>query len=61
MKPFLLWTIAFCLATAGAASAQPFPANEAGVTMGHLHLNSRDVAANKKIFVAIQLTENCLN
>src|ERR1700677_446704 len=38
---------------AGAASAQPFPPNEAGVTMGHLHLNSRDVEANKKIFVAM--------
>jgi catechol 2,3-dioxygenase-like lactoylglutathione lyase family enzyme len=38
---------------AGAASAQAFPPNEAGVTMGHWHLNSRDVAANKKIFVAL--------
>jgi catechol 2,3-dioxygenase-like lactoylglutathione lyase family enzyme len=36
---------------AGAAFAQAFPPNEAGVTMGHLHLNSRDVEANKKIFV----------
>lgn len=38
---------------AGAASAQPFPFNEAGVTNGHWHLNSRDVAANEKIFVAM--------
>jgi catechol 2,3-dioxygenase-like lactoylglutathione lyase family enzyme len=53
MKRILLWTIALCLAMAGAASAQPFPANEVGVTMGHLHLNSRDVEANKKIFVAM--------
>ena len=37
----------------GAASAQPFTPNEAGVTMGHWHLNSRDVEANKKVFVAL--------
>ena len=34
---------------AGTASAQPFPFNEAGVTNGHWHLNSKDVAAKKKI------------
>ena len=33
--------------------AQPMPFNDAGVTMGHWHLNSRDVEANKKIFVAM--------
>jgi catechol 2,3-dioxygenase-like lactoylglutathione lyase family enzyme len=38
---------------AGAALAQAMPANEAGVTMGHWHLNSRDIEANKKIFVAM--------
>ena len=38
---------------AGTALAQPAPPNEAGVTMGHWHLNSRDVEANKKIFVAL--------
>jgi catechol 2,3-dioxygenase-like lactoylglutathione lyase family enzyme len=38
---------------AGAAFAQTFPPNEAGVTLGHLHLNSRDVEANKKIFVGM--------
>src|SRR5215475_13007088 len=37
----------------GTAWAQPAPPNEAGVTMGHWHLNSRDVEANKKIFVAL--------
>jgi catechol 2,3-dioxygenase-like lactoylglutathione lyase family enzyme len=37
----------------GMAWAQAFPANEAGVTMGHWHLNTRDVEANKKIFVAL--------
>jgi catechol 2,3-dioxygenase-like lactoylglutathione lyase family enzyme len=38
---------------AGAAWAQPYTPNEAGVTMGHWHLNSRDIEANKKIFVAL--------
>ena len=37
----------------GNAFAQPAPPNELGVTMGHWHLNSRDVEANKKIFVAL--------
>ena len=36
---------------AGSAFAQAAPPNEAGVTMGHL--NSRDVEANKKLFVAL--------
>ena len=38
---------------AGTAAAQPFPFNAAGVTNGHWHLNSRDVAANEKIFVGM--------
>lgn len=38
---------------AGSAFAQAFPPNEAGVTMGHWHLNSKDVEANKKFFVAL--------
>jgi catechol 2,3-dioxygenase-like lactoylglutathione lyase family enzyme len=33
--------------------AQPAPFNELGVTMGHWHINSRDVQANKKIFLAM--------
>ena len=37
----------------GAAAAQPYTPNEAGVTNGHWHLNSRDVEANQKIFVAM--------
>ena len=47
---------ALCLVTslaAGTAFAQPYAPNEAGVTMGHWHLNSKDVAANKKIFLAM--------
>jgi catechol 2,3-dioxygenase-like lactoylglutathione lyase family enzyme len=38
---------------AGTAVAQTMPPNETGVTMGHLHLNSRDVEANKKIFAGM--------
>jgi catechol 2,3-dioxygenase-like lactoylglutathione lyase family enzyme len=48
-----LWVMS--LVTSGTAWAQAaiFPPNEAGVTMGHWHLNSRDVEANKKILVAM--------
>ena len=38
---------------AGTAAAQPAPFNEIGVTMGHWHLISKDVEANKKIFLAM--------
>jgi catechol 2,3-dioxygenase-like lactoylglutathione lyase family enzyme len=38
---------------AGAAFAQTLPPNETGVTMGHLHLNSADIAANAKIFAGM--------
>jgi catechol 2,3-dioxygenase-like lactoylglutathione lyase family enzyme len=38
---------------AGAAWGQPYKPNDAGVTMGHWHLNSRDIEANKKIFIAL--------
>ena len=44
----MMWMLA-----AGTAWAQAFPANEAGVTMGHWHLNTRDVEANRKIFVGM--------
>jgi catechol 2,3-dioxygenase-like lactoylglutathione lyase family enzyme len=44
--------LASTLAT-GTAVAQPAPFNDAGVTMGHWHIASRDVQANKKIFVAM--------
>ena len=46
-----LW-LASMVAT-GTAVAQPLPFNEAGVTMGHWHIASRDVQANKKIFIAM--------
>jgi catechol 2,3-dioxygenase-like lactoylglutathione lyase family enzyme len=38
---------------AAAAFAQAMPPNADGVTMGHLHLNSRDIEVNKKIFVGM--------
>ena len=37
----------------GTAWAQPYAPNDMGVTMGHWHLNSADVEANKKIFVGM--------
>ena len=37
----------------GAAWAQPYAPNDAGVTNGHWHLNSRDVAANKHILLSM--------
>jgi catechol 2,3-dioxygenase-like lactoylglutathione lyase family enzyme len=39
--------------TPGTAAAQLAPFNEAGVTMGHWHIASKDVEANKKLFLAI--------
>ena len=46
-----LWLVS-ALAT-GAAWAQPYTPNDAGVTNGHWHLNSRDVAANKHILLSM--------
>jgi len=37
----------------GAAVGQPAPFNDVGVTMGHWHIISKDVEANKKIFTAM--------
>ena len=46
--------LSFALAlTAGTAAAQPAPFNEIGVTMGHWHIASKDVEANKKLFLAM--------
>ncbi|MBI2186529.1 MAG: VOC family protein [Acidobacteria bacterium] len=41
------------LAGTGLAEAQAFPPNEMGVTMGHWHLNTRDIEAHKTIFVTM--------
>ena len=53
MMRALLCTIPAWLLVIGTAWGQAYPPNEAGVTMGHWHLNSRDVEASKKIFVAM--------
>ena len=45
-------SLLFMLVTS-AAVAQVAPPNAMGVTMGHWHLNSRDIEANKKILVAM--------
>src|SRR5436853_3151115 len=39
--------------TARTAAAQPAPFNQTGVTMGHWHIASKDVEANKKLFLAM--------
>ena len=49
---FAALTIVSTLA-AGTAAAQPAPFNAVGATMGHWHLASRDVEANKKLFQAM--------
>ena len=46
-----LWLVS--ILAAGTAVAQPAPFNEVGLTMGHWHFASRDVQANKKIFVGM--------
>ncbi len=51
-----LW-VASVLVT-GTAVAQYVPFNEVGVTMGHWHIASRDVEANKNLFVAMGGTPN---
>ena len=53
VKKLLLAVWVISLLVPALASAQPFPVNAAGVTNGHWHLNSRDIEANKKIFVAM--------
>src|SRR6185295_3752230 len=39
--------------TAGGVAAQPAPYNATGVTFGHWHLASKDIEANKKLFLAM--------
>src|SRR5437870_9282867 len=54
VKTSLLTALVLILVlTAGTAAAQPAPFNEAGVTMGHWHIISKDVEANKKLFLAM--------
>jgi catechol 2,3-dioxygenase-like lactoylglutathione lyase family enzyme len=51
-KVFVALLLASAL-TAGTAAGQPAPFNEVGLTMGHWHLASKDVEANKKLFLAM--------
>lgn len=57
MKEWTRRTVTVFLATwvlaAATAVAQPAPFNEIGVTMGHWHIISKDVEANKKLFLAM--------
>jgi catechol 2,3-dioxygenase-like lactoylglutathione lyase family enzyme len=54
-KTILAILCALVASTSGTAWAQAaiFPPNALGVTMGHWHLNSKDVEATKKILVAM--------
>jgi catechol 2,3-dioxygenase-like lactoylglutathione lyase family enzyme len=53
MKALIAASLLASSLTTGTTFAQTMPPNQTGVTMGHLHLNSRDVDANKKIFVGM--------
>src|ERR1041385_8529162 len=54
MKRHLLVALAIAATLVAApASAQLAPYNAAGATMGHWHIASKDVEANKKLFVAM--------
>jgi catechol 2,3-dioxygenase-like lactoylglutathione lyase family enzyme len=46
----ILWLVS---GLAGGAAAQPAAFNEAGVTMGHWHIASKDLETNKKLFLAM--------
>jgi catechol 2,3-dioxygenase-like lactoylglutathione lyase family enzyme len=49
---FIVLLLALALTTS-TMTAQPAPFNDTGVTMGHWHIISRDVEANKKLFLAM--------
>lgn len=53
MKTLISILTVAALASLSTAFAQISPGNEMGVAMGHLHLNVRDVEANKKFFVTL--------
>jgi len=53
MKTLIAGLLFASTLAATSAVAQPAPFNEVGVTMGHWHLASKDVEANKKIFVGM--------
>src|SRR3954451_18919282 len=53
MKALIAGVLLAAPTMAGPAAAQPAPYNDVGVTMGHWHLISKDVEANKKIFLGM--------
>ena len=53
MKALLLALSVAVIIVSAPTSAQSMSPNEAGVTMGHWHLNSKDIAANKAYFVTL--------
>ena len=52
MNRFVVLLLAAALA-AGTAAAQPAPFNATGVTMGHWHIVSKDLEANRRLFIAM--------
>src|SRR5207248_3650766 len=52
MKKVILIFLVMFLSSFSAWS-QAFPPNAAGVTMGHWHLNTRNIEATRKIFMAM--------
>ena len=53
MKRIMILAVAASVMAAGPALAQRMPFNEAGITMGHWHMNSQNVETNKRLFVAM--------
>jgi catechol 2,3-dioxygenase-like lactoylglutathione lyase family enzyme len=53
MRAIVLSIAALLVLIAGPSGAQLSPANEAGVTFGHVHLNVSDVEVHKKLFVDV--------
>src|SRR5262245_66637262 len=53
VKSNMFVALLLALATPGTAAAQPASFNEVGITMGHWHIASKDVEANKKLFLAM--------
>lgn len=49
MRPALLALLTLCILKP--VSAQLAPGNDAGISMGHLHLNAKDIDAQKKFWV----------
>jgi catechol 2,3-dioxygenase-like lactoylglutathione lyase family enzyme len=50
---FVVALLSASMLITGTAFAQPAPFNEVGVTMGHWHIASKDVEANKKLFLGM--------